>query len=168
MVILRVPGIYAADRLPIERIRAGTPALARAEDAYTNHIHADDLARIVLAALARGRGRRAYNASDGSWLKMGDYFDLVAESFGLPPPAASRARKRRQQMPETLLSFMRESRRLSQSAAAPGAALAPALSDGGPGDRRSGTPTRSPGLTRGISKRGSATGDIGQAGNYVY
>ena len=69
-----------------ERIRAGTPALAEPEDAYTNHIHADDLARIVLAALTRGRAGRAYNAADGSWLKMGDYFDLVAERFGLPPP----------------------------------------------------------------------------------
>ena len=62
-----------------------------AEDAYTNHIHADDLARIVLAALARGRPGRTYNAADGSWLKMGDYFDLVAESFDLPlPPRISR------------------------------------------------------------------------------
>jgi nucleoside-diphosphate-sugar epimerase len=69
-MILRVPGIYAADRLPIERIRAGTPTLRDADDAYTNHIHAEDLARIVLAALARGRSQRVYNASDGSWLKM--------------------------------------------------------------------------------------------------
>src|SRR4029077_19447587 len=91
VVILRVPGIYAADRLPIERIQAGTPALVQLEDAYTNHIHADDLARIVLAALARGRSGRTYNPADGSWLKMGDYFDLVARSFDLPlPPRVSR------------------------------------------------------------------------------
>ena len=113
VMILRVPGIYAADRLPIERIRAGTPALHDADDAYTNHIHAEDLARIVLAALARGRSQRAYNASDGSWLKMGEYFDLVAGSFGLPPPARVSRQEAEAQMPETLLSFMRESRRLS-------------------------------------------------------
>jgi nucleoside-diphosphate-sugar epimerase len=113
VIILRVSGIYAADRLPLARIRAGTPALARAEDAYTNHIHADDLARIVLAALSRGRPGRAYNAADGSWLKMGDYFDLVAENFGLPhPPRISREDAERS-VPETTLSFMRESRRLS-------------------------------------------------------
>jgi nucleoside-diphosphate-sugar epimerase len=113
VMILRVPGIYAADRLPIDRIRAGTPALAQPEDAYTNHIHADDLARIVLAALARGRAGRIYNAADGSWLKMGDYFDLVAERFGLPLPPRISRHEAEQRVPETLLSFMRESRRLS-------------------------------------------------------
>jgi len=113
VIILRVPGIYAADRLPLERIRAGTPALAQAEDAYTNHIHADDLARIVRAALSRGRAGRAYNAADGSWLKMGDYFDLVAESFGLPLPPRISREDAEQSVPETMLSFMRESRRLS-------------------------------------------------------
>jgi nucleoside-diphosphate-sugar epimerase len=113
VVILRVPGIYAANRLPIERLRAGTPALAHAEDAYSNHIHADDLARIVLAALSRGRAGRAYNASDGAWLKMGDYFDLVAESLGLPLPPRISRREAERRVPQPLLSFMRESRRLS-------------------------------------------------------
>ena len=113
IVVLRVPGIYAADRLPLERLRRGTPALVQADDAYVNHIHADDLARIVVAALARGRTGRAYNASDGSWCKMGDYFDLVAESFGLPKPPRISREQAQATMPESLLSFMRESRRLS-------------------------------------------------------
>jgi nucleoside-diphosphate-sugar epimerase len=113
VMILRVPGIYAADRLPLERIQAGTPALAPAEDTYTNHIHADDLTRVVLAALTRGRSGRSYNAADGSWLKMGDYFDLVANSFGLPPPPRVSRKEAENQLPQTLMSFMRESRRLS-------------------------------------------------------
>jgi nucleoside-diphosphate-sugar epimerase len=112
VVILRVPGIYAADRLPLERLRAGTPALAHAEDSYSNHIHADDLARSALAALARGRGQRAYNACDGDWLKMGQWFDLVAERFGLPPPPRVSRAEAERCLPDTLLSFLRESRRL--------------------------------------------------------
>ena len=111
--ILRVPGIYAAERLPLARLKAGTPALATEQDPYTNHIHADDLARTVIAALSRGRGGRAYNASDDSWMKMGDYFDLVADQFGLPhPPRISRETAERE-IPESMLSFMRESRRLA-------------------------------------------------------
>ena len=43
--ILRVPGIYAADRLPLNRLQQGTPGIIDSEDSYTNHIHADDLAR---------------------------------------------------------------------------------------------------------------------------
>ena len=112
VVILRVPGIYAADRLPIERIRRATPALIQAEDAYTNHIHAEDLARVVLAALSRGRTGRIYNAADGSWLKMGDFFDLVADSFGMPKPPRISRREAESAVPAGLLSFMRESRRL--------------------------------------------------------
>jgi len=113
VVILRVPGIYAADRLPIERIRTGMPALAQPEDVYTNHIHADDLARVVLAALWRGRPGRTYNAADGSWLKMGDYFDLVARSLGLPPPPRGSREEVEGSVPQAAISFMRESRRLS-------------------------------------------------------
>jgi nucleoside-diphosphate-sugar epimerase len=111
--ILRVPGIYAEGRLPLERLKAGTPALLPEQDPYTNHIHADDLARIVIAALSRGRAGRAYNASDDSWMKMGDYFDLVADEFGLPHPPRVSWETAQQTMPATLLSFMRESRRLA-------------------------------------------------------
>ncbi|MCM2253860.1 MAG: NAD-dependent epimerase/dehydratase family protein, partial [Ramlibacter sp.] len=80
--ILRIPGIYASDRpggTPRERLLKGTPVLQARDDVYTNHIHADDLARAVLAALWRGRPQRAYNASDDTELKMGDYFDLAAD-----------------------------------------------------------------------------------------
>ncbi|WP_179401577.1 NAD-dependent epimerase/dehydratase family protein [Burkholderia guangdongensis] len=110
--IVRIPGIYAANRLPIARLERGTPALARADDVYTNHIHADDLATILLRAAVRGRPARVVHASDDSELRMGDYFDRVAHAFGLPPPPrVSRADAQRQLEP-TLLSFMRESRRL--------------------------------------------------------
>ncbi|MGH8630136.1 MAG: SDR family oxidoreductase, partial [Burkholderiales bacterium] len=111
--ILRVPGIYAPGRLPLARLEAGTPALSGDEDPYTNHIHADDLARVVIAALARGRSGRAYNASDDSSIKLGDYFDLVADRFGLPHPPRVSLDEARESLPETLLSFMRESRRLA-------------------------------------------------------
>lgn len=110
--ILRAPGIYAADRLPLERLQAGTPALAVAEDAYTNHIHADDLAAACVAALRRGAANRTYNVVDDSALRMGEYFDRVADAFGLPrPPRLSRAEAERVLSP-VQLSFMRESRRI--------------------------------------------------------
>lgn len=111
--ILRVPGIYAAERLPLARLKAGTPALMTEQDPYTNHIHADDLARVVIAALSRGRGGRAYNASDDSSMKMGDYFDLVADQFDLPHPPRVNWDAAKTAIPESILSFMRESRRLA-------------------------------------------------------
>lgn len=110
--ILRVPGIYAADRLPTERLKKGTPAIMDAEDGYTNHIHADDLARCIMAAMLRGRANRVYHTVDDSNLKMSAYFDLVADACKLPhPPRISRTEAQGVLSP-MLLSFMNESRRL--------------------------------------------------------
>lgn len=110
--ILRVPGIYADDRLPVARIERGTPALLPQDDSYVNHVHADDLAAMVVAALHRGQANRSYNASDDAPQKMGDYFDLVADRFRLPrPPRITRA-EAQSVIPENLYSFMSESRRL--------------------------------------------------------
>ncbi len=113
VAVLRVPGIYAPERLPVARLKTGAPALASDQDPYTNHIHADDLARIVIAALNRGKSGRAYNASDDSSMKMGDYFDLIADRFGLPHPPRVSLESAQQSIPENMISFMRESRRLA-------------------------------------------------------
>jgi nucleoside-diphosphate-sugar epimerase len=110
--ILRVPGIYAGDRLPLKRLQLGTPALIAQDDVYTNHIHADDLARVIARALFRGAPGRVYHAVDDSDMKMADYFDSVADAFQLPrPPRLPRAELAGAVTP-ALLSFMSESRRL--------------------------------------------------------
>lgn len=113
VAILRAPGIYAADRLPVERLAKGTPALRDADDAYVNHVHAEDLARMVVAALHRASPNRSYNAVDDAPQKMGEYFDLVADTHGMSrPPRITRAEAERV-IPAPLLSFMNESRRLT-------------------------------------------------------
>jgi nucleoside-diphosphate-sugar epimerase len=115
VAILRVPGIYANDRLPLDRLRAGTPALAEQDDVYTNHVHADDLARMVALALARGLPGRIYHASDDTRMKMAEYFDAVADAFGLPrAPRLPRAQLAQAVSPVTL-SFMSESRQLNNT-----------------------------------------------------
>lgn len=111
-LVLRVPGIYAANRLPVERLRQQVPALVPADDVITNHIHADDLARIARTALLRGPRQRVINAVDDSQMTLGDYLDQVADRLGLPrPPRHSRAELTRT-LSEVRMSFMRESRRL--------------------------------------------------------
>jgi nucleoside-diphosphate-sugar epimerase len=116
--ILRIPGIYAPDReggTPRERLLKRTPVLQDADDVYTNHIHADDLARAVIAALWRGKPQRVYNASDDSALKMGEYFDLAADLYGLPRPPRVARSTAQDELPLMLLSFMGESRRLENA-----------------------------------------------------
>lgn len=113
--MLRIPGIYATDRVggdPRERVRKGTPVLQASEDVYTNHIHADDLARVCIAALWRGVQQRIYHASDDTQMKMGDYLDAVAAIAGLSKPLRiTRAQAEKELSPMTL-SFWSESRRL--------------------------------------------------------
>lgn len=116
--LLRIPGIYAPDRdggTPRERLIKGTPVLERQDDVYTNHIHADDLARICIRALWRGGPGRAFNANDDTELLMGDYFDLAADVYGLPRPPRLPRTSAQQKLSIMLLSFMSESRRLDNS-----------------------------------------------------
>ena len=111
--ILRAPGIYAADRLPLERLEKGLPALQAADDVFTNHIHAEDLAAACVAAIRHGAANRAYNVVDDSDLKMADYFDQVADAFACPrAPRLSRTAAAALLSPMQM-SFMRESRRIA-------------------------------------------------------
>ncbi len=113
--ILRIPGIYAPDReggTPKGRLLKGTPVLQKQDDVYTNHIHADDLARACLAAVWRGKPQRIYNLSDDSGMKMGDYFDFAADLYGLPRPPRIPRSTAQDQLSLMLLSFMSESRQI--------------------------------------------------------
>ena len=113
---LRIPGIYASDRVggrPQDRVGRGTPVLAAQDDGYTNHIHADDLARACIAALWRGKPQRVVQVCDDSDLKTGDYYDLVADLCGLPRPARVPRAQAAEHFSAAQWSFLNESRRLS-------------------------------------------------------
>jgi nucleoside-diphosphate-sugar epimerase len=115
LVILRAPGIYAPDRLPLERLRARTPVLRREDDVYTNHVHAEDLAGMACRALEHDAPVGVFNACDDTELRMGDWLDLVADHAGLPRPPRVAWSEAAGCIPPALLSFMSESRRLDNS-----------------------------------------------------
>ncbi len=115
VTLLRIPGIYAGNRAgghPRDRLARGAPVLAAQHDVYTNHIHADDLARACVAALHRGAPQRVVHACDDTAMKMGDYFDLAADLEGLPRPRRITPEQARAELSPMQLSFMSESRRL--------------------------------------------------------
>jgi nucleoside-diphosphate-sugar epimerase len=113
VTVLRAPGIYAAGRLPIERLARGDPAPA--DEIFTSHIHADDLARLAVTALFRARSGRVYNAVDDSRLPVSSYFDLVADTCGLPRPARMPWPALAAHLPSGALSFMKESRQIDNT-----------------------------------------------------
>jgi nucleoside-diphosphate-sugar epimerase len=113
--VLRIPGIYALDReggTPRERLLRGTPVLQAHEDVYTNHIHADDLARATVLALWRGRPLRAMNVCDNTDMKMGDYMESVAKMWNLQAPARISREQAQLQLSPMVMSFLNESRRI--------------------------------------------------------
>jgi nucleoside-diphosphate-sugar epimerase len=113
LAILRAPGIYANDRMPEERVRKGLPALRPEDDIHTNHIHADDLAGLAIAALYRGGRNRLYNAVDDSGLKMGDWFDVVADTIGVVRPPRLAKEDVMAAVTPAMRTFLTESRRLT-------------------------------------------------------
>lgn len=112
VVILRVGGIYGPGRLPVERLRRGEPVLRREEAPCTNRIHADDLARVCLAAAGRGGAGRIYNVCDDEHSTMTDYFNAVADALGLARPPQITLAEARKVLSPGLLSYLDESRRM--------------------------------------------------------
>jgi len=113
LVTLRVAGIYGPGRLPLERIRAGLPLVRPEEAPWSNRIHADDLVAACIAAMDHGVDGAVYNACDGSPSTMTDYFFQVADAAGLPRPPVIPLGESEGQLSAGMLSYMRESRRLS-------------------------------------------------------
>jgi len=112
LVILRVTGIYGPTRLPLQRLQQNHPVLKPEESNTTNRIHAEDLARICVAAALKGEAGDIFNVSDGEHGTMTDYFNAVADQFALPRPAQISRAEATGVMNPLMLSYVDESRRM--------------------------------------------------------
>ncbi|TVQ87174.1 MAG: SDR family oxidoreductase [Chromatiaceae bacterium] len=113
LVILRVAGIYACDRLPLARIRSAQPVVTPDQAPWSNRIHADDLVQVCEAAMERAHTGAVYNVADGHPSTMTDYFFQVADAAGLPRPPTIPLESAAGQVSAGMLSYLQESRRLS-------------------------------------------------------
>ncbi len=111
-LILRVPGIYARDRLPLKRLKAGTPVVTNAQAPWTNRIHADDLASICFNALNSKISREIINVADDAPGSMTEYFFAVADFAGLPRPREISLNEAQRTLSPGMLSYLAESRRV--------------------------------------------------------
>ena len=112
VIILRVAGIYGPGKLPLARLAKRTPMVSEAEAPWTNRIHIEDLVNTCEAAMSSGRDGECYNVSDGRPGNMRDYFDCVADVFGLPRAPMISLTEGRDRLSAGLLSYLGESRRL--------------------------------------------------------
>lgn len=115
VIILRVSGIYGPGRLPLTQIHQGQPLLRLEESGPSNRIHADDLARICVAAAEKGKGGDIFNVSDGRPCSMTEYFNAVADALGAPRQPQVSLEEARKVMTPLMLSYTSESRIVDSS-----------------------------------------------------
>ncbi len=113
LCILRVPFIYNRERLPVQRVKEKSPVLVKTEDVYLNLIHTQDLCQALFNALRFGKNGRIYNIVDDSDIKMGDYFDLIADYFNLPRVPRLPFNQMENHLTPKEISFLKESRRIT-------------------------------------------------------
>lgn len=114
-VVLRVPGIYGPGKLPIKRISSGEPIVREQDSPFSNRIHAEDLAAICAEALERMDLEGIYNCSDGHPTTMYDFFTRVAEGMSIVLPEVISLQQAEGQLSAGMLSYMAESRRISNT-----------------------------------------------------
>jgi nucleoside-diphosphate-sugar epimerase len=110
--ILRVPGIYAKSRIPLERLQKGVPVVRADECGFSNRIHADDLSMAVIAAMNYNGDETIFNATDGMPSKITEYLQSAAEVAGLPPLPEISMEEAENQLSPAMLSYLLESRRI--------------------------------------------------------
>jgi len=112
-VVFRVPGIYAADKLPIKRISSGESIVNAQDSGFTNRIHADDLSAFCVEAMVEEVTPGIYNCCDGCPSTMNHYFMKVADAKKLPRPKEISLQQAKQELSLGMLSYLAESKRIS-------------------------------------------------------
>lgn len=113
VVILRVPGIYAYSRLPRVRLERKTPVVRASECGFSNRVHADDLAGMCILAMRKAPAGEIYNATDGTPGSISEYLQAAAQALNFPSLPEITMSQAQQQLSPGMLSYLRESRRIS-------------------------------------------------------
>jgi nucleoside-diphosphate-sugar epimerase len=111
-VVLRVPGIYGPNRLPLDRLERGEAVLRPDEAGPGNRIHVDDLVTTMVAAIDRPEARGVYNVSDGDHSSTTVYLQETARAAGLREPALVSRAEAATRISPGMLAFLLESRRV--------------------------------------------------------
>jgi|TARA_B110000879_G_scaffold50999_1_gene72150 nucleoside-diphosphate-sugar epimerase len=112
--ILRVGGIYGAERLPLHRLSA-IKVIHPQQAPYSNRIHVDDLARVCHAAMSANVCNEIFNVADGSPSSMTDFYFSIADRAKLERPQAVSLEAAKAELSSAMLSFINEARRLDIS-----------------------------------------------------
>jgi nucleoside-diphosphate-sugar epimerase len=111
ILILRVPGIYGKNRLPIKRVMNREPLIEKAQSRTTNLIHVEDLSRIVIRSLEiEIQEVEIINVSDGTAVKTTEYYEKIYDALEINLPRYVSYEEAKTMYDEKRLSFLNESR----------------------------------------------------------
>jgi nucleoside-diphosphate-sugar epimerase len=112
-VVLRVPGIYGPNRMPLIRLQRREPFIRVGEAGVTNRIHVDDLVAVCIAAARNEEARGVYNVTDGNSMSSTEFMRRVAAITNMPAPLEISLEEARLTLSTERMSFLDESRRVS-------------------------------------------------------
>ena len=113
LIILRVPGIYGPERLPLMRLESREPVLRENESPWSNRIHRDDLVACLIASAQAETPDGIYNVSDGNPSTMTHWFKAVARLAKIALPPEISLQEAESSLSAGMLSYLRESKRLN-------------------------------------------------------
>ncbi len=114
--ILRVPGIYGPNKLPIARLQSGKAILALNESPFSNRIHIEDLAMLAYNAMHKTLPLKIYNVGDNQPSSMSDYFIAVAKALNLKQPKQITLKQAKVDLSASMISYLVESKRINNQA----------------------------------------------------
>ena len=114
--ILRVPGIYGSERLPMKRIESRLPLIHIDVCKHTNLIHAKDLSKIIVKCIANDTTNdMVMNVSDGTPIKTTEYYLHIYDALKIKYPEFIDYDEANKTYDEKRKSFLNESRKLDVS-----------------------------------------------------
>ena len=114
--ILRVPGIYGSNRLPIQRIKERLPLIRRDICKHTNLIHGKDLSDVIVNCISNKKTDNIImNVSDGTPIKTTDYYLKIYDALQIEYPVFIDYERANKIYDEKRKSFINESRILDVS-----------------------------------------------------
>ena len=111
--IFRLAGIYGPGRGPFEKVRNGTARRIVKPGQVFSRIHAEDIAQVLAASIARPDPGAIYNLCDDDPAPPEDVLEHAAHLLGLPPPPAEDFATA--DMTPMARSFYAESKRVSNA-----------------------------------------------------
>ena len=110
--VLRVPGIYGPERLPLATLANGDAFLRPEHAGPGNRIHVDDLLECCLAAADKPQASGIFNVSDGDPLSATGFAQATARATGMKAPRLVSRSEAPQVIGPGRWSFLSESRLL--------------------------------------------------------